>query len=89
MKKIVIAGGDKRMSCLAELLFNSGYSFASYAVNGGLTKDEFLCYLRENNNILLILPLPVSRDKIHLTPTERSRASNYRKSANVSEKAIR
>lgn len=66
MKKIVIAGGDKRMSCLAELLFNSGYSFASYAVNGGLTKDEFLCYLRENNNILLILPLPVSRDKIHL-----------------------
>ena len=47
MKKIVIAGGDKRMSCLAELLFNSGYSFASYAVNGGLTKDEFLCYLRE------------------------------------------
>ena len=61
-----IAGGDKRMSCLAELLFNSGYSFASYAVNGGLTKDEFLCYLRENNNILLILPLPVSRDKIHL-----------------------
>lgn len=27
MKKIVIAGGDKRMSCLAELLFNSGYSF--------------------------------------------------------------
>lgn len=66
MKKIVIAGGDKRMSCLAELLFNSGYSFASYAVNGGLTKNEFLCYLRENNNILLILPLPVSRDKIHL-----------------------
>ena len=66
MKKIVIAGGDKRMSCLAELLFNSGYSFASYAVNGGLTKDEFLRYLRENNNILLILPLPVSRDKIHL-----------------------
>ena len=66
MKKIVIAGGDKRMSCLAELLFNSGYSFASYAVNGGLTKDEFLCYLRGNNNILLILPLPVSRDKIHL-----------------------
>ena len=57
MKKIVIAGEDKRMSCLAELLFNSGYSFASYAVNGGLTKDEFLCYLRENNNILLILPL--------------------------------
>lgn len=41
MKKIVIAGGDKRMSCLAELLFNSGYSFASYAVNGGLTKTSF------------------------------------------------
>ena len=78
MKKIVIAGGDKRMSCLAELLFNSGYSFASYAVNGGLTKDEFLCYLRENNNILLILP-----------PAKRSKTSGYRKSVNVSEKAIR
>ncbi len=58
MKKIVIAGGDKRMKSSRRALFNSGYSFASYAVNGGLTKDEFLCYLRENNNILLILPLP-------------------------------
>ncbi|HAQ28662.1 MAG TPA: hypothetical protein DCQ76_02710 [Ruminococcaceae bacterium] len=74
MKNIVIAGGDKRMNCLAEQLFNSGYSFSSYAAGSGLDKEEFLCYLRENNNILLILPLPVSRDKVYLNTDKAFRS---------------
>ena len=31
MKKIVIAGGDKRMSCLAALVFSGGINLANYA----------------------------------------------------------
>lgn len=56
MMNIVIAGGDKRQKIMADILKNKGFNVDYYS--SGRTE---LC-----NNDILILPIPVTRDGIHI-----------------------
>jgi len=66
VKNIIIIGGDSRMSFLAKRLSNEGFSLVIYAQNEGGTKTELLKALKKEEPKDIILPLPVSRDKLNI-----------------------
>lgn len=59
-KSVLIIGGDKRQRILAKLLSDDGYSVTHISENMEDIKTSV------SNNDIIFLPLPVSKDRVHI-----------------------
>lgn len=71
MKSVIIIGGDKRQSVLKKLLSEQGFR-CRYIDSGDMCLND----LEIKNDDILILPVPISRDKVNIYTSEGSSLLN-------------